>query len=88
MAKLINIKLPIQNGELVGVEIHITPLINIKQLSKRIGIPIKTIYDWVRDRKIPDACIVHLNTSLRFDVQEVQKWINGGRRKPLPTFPL
>ena len=56
-------------------------LLTIGELSTYIGVPKATLYTWVCLRQIPAACIVRLGRSLKFDIQEVDKWIEGSKSK-------
>ena len=52
-------------------------LIDISQLSELINIKPKTIYDWVHKGKIP---YYKIEGSLRFDRDEVLKWLKSKKR--------
>lgn len=52
-------------------------LINVKQLSAYLSMPVATIYTYVHTKKIPDSCIKRIGRALRFDVGQVNVWING-----------
>jgi excisionase family DNA binding protein len=54
-------------------------LVNVKQLSEMISFSPKTIYDWVHKKEIPYYKVVG---SLRFDYDEVERWIRSQRHKP------
>jgi len=54
-------------------------LLTIKQLSERINFKIKTIYDWVHRERIP---YFKIEGSLRFDYDEVLRWLKNKRHKP------
>jgi excisionase family DNA binding protein len=45
-----------------------TCLININELSRRLGVPKGTLYNWVYLRRIP---FIKAGRSLRFDAEEV-----------------
>lgn len=53
-------------------------LITIKQLSTELRISEKTIYGWVHKKKIPYYKVVG---SLRFDYDEVERWIRSKKHK-------
>lgn len=57
-------------------------LMNIRQLSGYLAMPVATIYTWVCLRRVPAACIVRLGRSLRFDREAVDLWIEEQRIKP------
>lgn len=50
-------------------------LMNIKELSEYLGTPKGSIYTMVCLRKIPQACVVKLGRSLRFEKDGIDKWI-------------
>ena len=52
-------------------------LINVKQVSELIGVQPLTIYRWAKVGKIPHIRIG--NGSLRFDIGDIQNWINQYR---------
>lgn len=47
-------------------------LINIKQLSEKIGFSEKTIYRWVAESKIPHYKV---HGGLRFDEEKISYWL-------------
>lgn len=57
-------------------------LMNIRQLSGYLAMPVATIYTWVCLRRVPASCIVRLGRSLRFDREAVDLWIEEQRIKP------
>jgi len=57
-------------------------LLNIRQLSDYLAMPVATIYTWVCLRRVPAACIVRLGRSLRFDRAAVDLWIEEQRIRP------
>lgn len=52
-------------------------LMNVNQLSAYLSMPVATIYTYVHTKKIPDSCIKRIGRALRFDVGQVDAWING-----------
>lgn len=52
-------------------------LMNVRELSEYISMPVASIYTYVHTRKIPDYCIKRIGRALRFDVGQVDAWING-----------
>ncbi|OGR46961.1 MAG: hypothetical protein A2X34_09715 [Elusimicrobia bacterium GWC2_51_8] len=54
-------------------------LINIGDLSKYLGTPKSSIYTMVCLKKIPEKAIVRLGRSLRFDLAEIDSWIEQNR---------
>lgn len=57
-------------------------LMNIRQLSGYLAMPVATIYTWVCLRRVPASCIVRLGRSLRFDREAVDRWIEERRIGP------
>jgi len=55
-------------------------LISINQLSEKLSIKVKTIYDWTHKGEIP---YIKVGRLLRFDSAEIDKWLNG-RKHPRP----
>ncbi|MCF7897751.1 MAG: helix-turn-helix domain-containing protein [Candidatus Omnitrophica bacterium] len=39
----------------------------------------KTLYNWVSEKRIP---YVKMGNTLRFDIKEIEDWINKNRVKP------
>ena len=52
-------------------------LMDVKQLSAYISMPISTIYTYVSTGKIPAACIKRIGRALKFEVGAVDRWITG-----------
>lgn len=52
-------------------------LMNVRQLSAYLALPVATLYTWVSLRRIPDDCIVHLGRTLRFDREAVDRWVSA-----------
>jgi excisionase family DNA binding protein len=55
-------------------------LLGVTELSEMINVKPKTIYDWVHKGKIPNY---KLEGSLRFDPDEVKKWLRSRKRKAI-----
>ena len=53
-------------------------LLNVKQLSEMLNVKPKTIYGWTHKDKIP---YYKLEGSLRFNLDEIQKWIKSKKNK-------
>ncbi len=54
-------------------------MMNIHELAKELGLSESGIYQWVSQRKIP---FVRMGRALRFDSEEIKKWIEGNRIEP------
>ncbi|OGQ50783.1 MAG: hypothetical protein A3J24_01545 [Deltaproteobacteria bacterium RIFCSPLOWO2_02_FULL_53_8] len=57
-------------------------LVTIKELSGFLKVKPSTIYSWVHNGTIP---FIKLNGLLRFDMDEITKWVEGS--KPMPSLP-
>jgi len=55
-------------------------LVAVKELSLYLSMPVASIYTYVHSGKIPRRCIVRLSRALRFDLAEIDKWIEAERR--------
>ena len=56
-----------------------TRLLNVDGLANYLSIPKGTIYTWVSMRKIPAKALVRLGRSLKFDVKEIDAWLERNR---------
>lgn len=54
-------------------------LLNVAGLGKYLSIPKATIYSWTSTGKIPSKAIVRLGRSLRFDVKEIDAWVEESK---------
>ena len=54
-------------------------LLNVDGLASYLSIPKATIYSWVSMRKIPEKALVRLNRSLKFDLREIDAWLESSR---------
>lgn len=52
-------------------------LLTVKELANYLGLTTKSIYTRKSRGSIPADCIVKLGESVRFDLTEVNKWIDG-----------
>jgi excisionase family DNA binding protein len=55
-------------------------LLDVKGLSNYLSLPIATIYSWVSLRRIPERAVIRLGRSLRFDLQEIDAWVEQQKR--------
>lgn len=58
-------------------------LINISELSLLLGLSVNTIYTWVSQKRIP---YVKCGRLTKFDVREIDKWIEGNSVNPKVFF--
>lgn len=47
-------------------------LLNIQEVSWRLGVSVKTVYSWVNQRKLPHIKVGRL---VKFDVADIDAWI-------------
>ena len=52
-------------------------LMNVKELSSYLSMPVATVYAYVGRGKIPQDCIKRIGRALKFDRLAVDRWING-----------
>ena len=52
-----------------------TELISVQQLSEKINFAPRTIYRWVKDRRIPFVKMP--SNDIRFDKQKIENWIEN-----------
>lgn len=60
-------------------------LMNVKELSAYISMPIATIYTYAHTRRIPDYCIRRIGRTLRFDVSQIDQWVSADRPNLKPS---
>ncbi len=56
-----------------------TKLINVNEVSKIIGVKPATLYQWAELGQMP---CVKLNGALRFDLDDILKWIASCKKEP------
>lgn len=56
---------------------NIEPLWTVEDVAALLQVPVKTIYEWRRHRKGPDA--TRVGKYLRFDPQDVRDWLKSQR---------
>ena len=54
-------------------------LVNINELSEFLKVKKKTLYQWAELKQIPH---IKLNGTLRFDLDEIKKWVSGCALQP------
>lgn len=54
-------------------------LLTAKELARYIGSTKGTVYTWAHTRTIPPACIIRRGRSLRFDILQIDKWLDAQR---------
>ena len=54
--------------------------IDVKELSERLSIKVKTLYDWVREGKIPSHKVRGLR---RFKESEIEELMEKGKQAPV-----
>ena len=58
-------------------------LVNIQELSHLLGLSVNTLYTWVSQKRIP---YVKCGRLTKFDVREIDKWIEGNSVNPKVFF--
>ena len=53
-------------------------LLNVKELSAYLSVPVATIYTYVSTGKIPAGCIRRIGRALKFERIAVDEWISAG----------
>jgi len=54
-------------------------LLNVKELSHYLSMPVPTVYTYVHSRRIPKEAVVKVGRALRFEKDAIDKWINDQR---------
>lgn len=67
------------DAEKAGMEGTVRRLLTVHELATYVGVPPSTLYTWACLKRIPSTCIVRLGRSLKFDIQEVDKWIEASK---------
>lgn len=52
-------------------------LLNVKELSNYLAMPVASVYTYVHTQKIPKEAIVKMGRALRFEKEEIDRWINA-----------
>jgi len=60
-------------------------LMNVGELSNYLSIPVGSIYTMVSLGKIPISAIVHIGRALRFDLAEIDAWVNRQKASEEPV---
>ena len=63
-------------------------LIDIKKLSEKTAVKIKTLYSWRASGVIPADCVVSIEGLVRFDERAIEKWLetlSGGYNEDNPN---
>jgi len=58
-------------------------LLDVKEISQILNVKPSTIYQWAELRQIPH---VKVNGSLRFDLNDIQKWIQACKVEPQTSY--
>jgi len=56
-------------------------LITVKELADYISATKGAIYQMLFRREIPEQAVVKLGRAVRFDLKEIDKWIEGSKLK-------
>ena len=60
-------------------------LIDVQTLSGRLNVKPKTIYDWIHKDYIP---YIKLGRLVRFNTDEIRKWLESKRHRKLKDITL
>ena len=52
-------------------------LLNIRQASQFLSVSVSTLYGWIWQKRIP---FVKVGRTVRFDLQDLERYIQAGRR--------
>ena len=52
-------------------------LMNAKELSQYLSMPLATVYTYVSTGKIPAGCIKRIGRALKFEREAVDAWVNA-----------
>ena len=52
-------------------------LMNVREVSAYLAMPVATVYAYVGRGKIPKECITRIGRSLKFDRLAIDLWINA-----------
>lgn len=55
-------------------------LLDVDGLSNYLSLPKATIYTWVSLRRIPERAVIRLGRTLRFDLKEIDAWVEQQKR--------
>ena len=62
-------------------------LLSVKELSHYLAMPVATIYTYVHTHRIPAAAIVRIGRALRFEKEEIDRWVNGQKPAAFSASP-
>ena len=62
-------------------------LLDVPGLAKKLKSTVGTVYGWASSGKIPKWCVIKTGSSLRFDEDMINKWLDSLRAKPIPVTP-
>jgi excisionase family DNA binding protein len=51
-------------------------LMNVRELSVYLSMPVTTIYTYVSMGRIPSGCIRRIGRALKFEVSAVDRWVS------------
>ena len=52
-------------------------LMNVREVSEYLSMPVATVYSYVNVGKIPANCIRRMGRALRFEVAELDAWVSS-----------
>lgn len=60
-------------------------LMDVREMSRHLAMPIPTIYSYVSLGKIPSECVVRIGRTLKFKAAEMEAWAERVNGKPLTS---
>ncbi len=51
-------------------------LLNVKELSKYLAMPVPTIYTYVSLGRFPEGCVRRVGRALKFEKARIDRWIS------------
>lgn len=59
-------------------------LVTIREAARYLSVSVSTLYGWVWQRRIP---FVKVGRALRFDLDDLKRFIEGNKHSPATSFP-
>lgn len=50
-------------------------LLNVKELSHYLAMPVPTIYTYVHTQRIPPVAVLRMGRALRFEKEQIDRWV-------------
>lgn len=59
-------------------------LVTVREAARYLSVSVSTLYGWVWQRRIP---FVKVGRALRFDLDDLKKFVEGNKQQPRTGFP-